>query len=409
MRILYIDHHAATPAEGGDPRALQLAREWQKKGDEVVIVTAGYSHRRSSNPTLREDLCERSVSGVKFCYLMTPAYRAEVGEARRSVQAFCKKLYTAAAELAERYRPEAVIAASEYPYDYFGAKRIAGICRAQTVLEVREIYPVLRRELYPNEESRVIRFVCEYAMDHALKGADAILSFLPGIETYCRERGITPKNLTVLPPPEPPKVPAQLLKEGDAALWQQLRERYPFVVAYAGKLSARRMPELLLGAVGSLQQKGIAAVIAGNGGYKMLLRRQIKENGWENILLLDALSERRRRTLFAAADALYYGDDRRLNARYGSDSPFLLKLMQAEKPIAMAVHGERDAASQSGCALRAASVTQDDVAAVLQTLFEMTEDQRRELGEKAASALQQRHSLPHVAEEYRRMLQRLHA
>ena len=50
MKILYIDHHAALPSSGGDCRAVQLAQGWQQCGDEVTIVTAGYSHRRGAEP-----------------------------------------------------------------------------------------------------------------------------------------------------------------------------------------------------------------------------------------------------------------------------------------------------------------------------------------------------------------------
>ena len=54
MKILYIDHHAALPSSGGDCRAVQLAQGWQQCGDEVTIVTAGYSHRRGKNLTVEK-------------------------------------------------------------------------------------------------------------------------------------------------------------------------------------------------------------------------------------------------------------------------------------------------------------------------------------------------------------------
>lgn len=69
-------------------------------------------------------------------------------------------------------------------------------------------------------------------------------------------------------------------------------------------------------------EQGVAAVIAGNGGYKQLLRRTVRENGWENVLLTDGMTEGRQRTLYQAADLLYYGDDRRCDARYGGYAPF---------------------------------------------------------------------------------------
>ena len=74
----------------------------------------------------------------------------------------------------------------------------------------------------------------------------------------------------------------------------------------------------------------------------------IRENNWENILLLDAQSERRQRTLYGLADILYYGDDRRCDAPYGPYTPLLLRMMQNEKPILTVTLSGRDAPSPPG-------------------------------------------------------------
>ena len=66
MKILYIDHHAALPSSGGDCRAVQLAQGWQQCGDEVTIVTAGYSHRRGKNLTVEKEMEEQQLEGVTF-------------------------------------------------------------------------------------------------------------------------------------------------------------------------------------------------------------------------------------------------------------------------------------------------------------------------------------------------------
>lgn len=188
MKILYIDHHAALPSSGGDCRAVQLAQGWQQCGDEVTIVTAGYSHRRGKNLTVEKEMEEQQLEGVTFCPLLSPDYDHGVGEYRKSVQSFLKKLYLNAPKLVERYHPEIVIAASGYPYDYFCAQRIAKLAHAKTVFELRETWPELQRELYPAEDSRLNQCIAEYAMGYALRGADTVVSFLQKGEDYCRQR-----------------------------------------------------------------------------------------------------------------------------------------------------------------------------------------------------------------------------
>ncbi len=407
MKILYIDHHAALPSSGGDCRAVQLAQVWQQSGDEVTIVTAGYSHRRGKTPAMQAETEERQAEGLRFYLLAAPDGARGVGEYRKSVQAFLKKLYVNAPRLAERYRPELVIAASGYPYDFFCAQRIARLARGKTVFELREPWAEQRREQYAAEDSRLNQCIAEYAMGYALRGADAVVSFLQKGEEYCGEKGISPARLTTLPVPAPPQAAPKPLREEDAAALRALREKYPVVAAYAGHLSARRLPELLVGAAGNLREQGVAAVIAGNGGYKQLLRRMVRENGWENILLLDTQSEGRQQTLYQSADLLYYGDDRRCDAKYGGCAPFLLRLMQNGKPLLTATHSAENAAQKAGCAIAAGEVTQRGVEEALLQFISLNEEGRAALGRHAADAVRTTHAAAQVARDYRSALLRL--
>lgn len=406
MRILYIDHHAALPSSGGDCRAVQLAQAWRQVGDEVTVVTAGGGSQGEKTPAAQQDMWEQQAEGVRLCRLAVPERSRGVGEHRKSVRSFLKKLYIHAPELASRYQPEIVIAASGYPYDFFCAQRVARLSRGKVVFELREPWAEQQREQYPGEENRLNNCIAEYAMGYALRGADAVVSFLQKAEDYCREKGRTPSLLVTLAAPVPPQAAPKPLKEGDEAALAALRKKSPVIAAYAGRLNDRRLPELLAGAAGSLQGEGVAAVIAGNGGYKQLLRRAVRENGWENVLLLDGMSERRQRTLYAAADILYYGDDRRCDARYGSYAPLLLQMMQSGKPVLTATHSAVNAAAQAGCAV-AAEPTQQGVREALRRFAAMEAGERAALGRQAEDALRTTHAVQRVAMDYRSALLRL--
>ena len=52
MNILYIDHYAGSVSMGMEFRPYYLAREWQKKGHNVRIVTASFAHLRKNNPAV---------------------------------------------------------------------------------------------------------------------------------------------------------------------------------------------------------------------------------------------------------------------------------------------------------------------------------------------------------------------
>ena len=407
MRILYIDHHASAPQNGGDTRAYSLAKEWNVLGDETTILTAEYSHRRRNNPELIEDFTEKSVDGVRFCYLCTPSYEHGVGGIRKNVTTFIRKLYTQAPLLAERYHPEVIISACGYPYDFFCAQRIAKLCGAKIIFEFREVWPVLQRELYPTGESRMVMAIADYAMNYALKNANLVISLLPEGNRYCQEQELKAKAYRYLPPSAPLLPEPMPLREEDAEFLLDFRSKYSFVVAYAGKLSARRQPELLVDAVGKLEDDGIGAVIAGSGGYKLILRRLVHDNGYRNILFLDALSERRSVALLGEADCLYYSDTRQLNEKYGDYSPYLLRLMRFGKPMALSVKGTLDAAQQCFCGLNAAEGTADALAGCLRRLAKLQPEKRRKMGENAVEELEAHRSIITEAARYREEMQKL--
>ena len=137
------------------------------------------------------------------------------------------------------------------------------------------------------------------------------------------------------------------------------------------------------------------------------MRRVIRENNWENILLLDAQSERRQRTLYGLADILYYGDDRRCDAPYGPYTPLLLRMMQNEKPILTVTHSPFNDAQRAGCAVPAGQVTQRGVEEALLSFTMMNGEKRVALGRQAGDALCITHAPAQVAWDYRGALLRL--
>lgn len=407
MRILYIDHHASMPLCGGDTRAFELAQQWQQMGDEVVILAAQYSHRRRCNPELVEDFTEKKCGEVRFCYLLTPSYERGVGSIYRNMTAFLKKLYQNASLLAERYHPEIIISACGYPYDFFCMQRMAKLCHAKMVFEMREIWPALQRELYPAEESRVVRAAGDYAMDYALKNANLVVSLLPGGEGYCRERKVNPKSFCRLEAGASPLPESGPLRGEDAEALQSFRAEFPFLLAFAGKLSSRRQPELLVGALSELGGTNIGAVLCGNGGYKLLLKRLLRDGKIKNVLLLDAQSERRQQTLFEAANAIYYSDARQISAKYGAYCPLLLQMMRQGKPLIVAANGEKNPAVQCGAALCAE--TEEALPAALRRLAGMPEEERKKMGACGLAEIKAHHSPEQTASAYRQALLRLWA
>ena len=66
MNILYIDHYAGSMSMGMEFRPYYFAREWQKMGHRVRIISANFSHLRKTNPEIKDDFAIQTVDGVEF-------------------------------------------------------------------------------------------------------------------------------------------------------------------------------------------------------------------------------------------------------------------------------------------------------------------------------------------------------
>lgn len=157
------------------------------------------------------------------------------------MQVFLKKLYVSAPALAERYRPELVIAAGGYPYDFFCAQRTAKLAGAKTVLSCGSRGRNGSGSATPRTTaaSPAASPITPWATPCAMP--ILTVSFLPRGEDYCRDRGQQPARLITLPAPAPPAAQPKPLGEDNAAAIHALREKYPTLIAYAGPLTARRL------------------------------------------------------------------------------------------------------------------------------------------------------------------------
>ena len=66
MNILIINHYAGAPSYGMEYRQYYLAREWQKAGHNVLIVTSSYTHLRSKQFNVNGIVEKKIVEGLDY-------------------------------------------------------------------------------------------------------------------------------------------------------------------------------------------------------------------------------------------------------------------------------------------------------------------------------------------------------
>ncbi|MBC7726944.1 MAG: glycosyltransferase, partial [Microbacteriaceae bacterium] len=125
MNILYLNHYAGSPALGMEFRPYYLAREWVRAGHRVQIVAADFSHVRARQPPAGDEV----IDGIAYRWLATPAYRGNGVGRVWNIARYLTQLWAQSRRLVDEFEPDAVIASSTYPMDFWVARHIARLSR----------------------------------------------------------------------------------------------------------------------------------------------------------------------------------------------------------------------------------------------------------------------------------------
>lgn len=198
MNILLINHYAGSKEYGMEYRAYYLAKEWVRKGHQVAIVAATFSHLRLKNPIMQKDYQSETVEGIKYFWMKTPAYN---GSLKRilNMGTFVYKLYKYAKSLFNEIHPDLVIAASCYPLDNYPAYKIAKMSGAKYTYEVRDIWPLSPKLIGGYSDNHPFIWVMQKAEDYAYKHVDKVVSLLWNAEGHMLEHGLAQGKFVCVP------------------------------------------------------------------------------------------------------------------------------------------------------------------------------------------------------------------
>ncbi|MBR0385927.1 MAG: glycosyltransferase family 4 protein, partial [Erysipelotrichaceae bacterium] len=179
---------------GMEFRPYYLSREWVKAGNKVTIIAGDYSHLRRKNPHIEKDFFSEVIDGIEYVWLKTGSYSGN-GVARALTMArFVRKLYTNAKMIAEKWKPDAVIASSTYPLDSYAAYRIARLAKSMYIHEVHDMWPSTLYEVGGMSKYHPFVLVMQLAENYAYRHCDKCVSLMPYSKEYMIRHGLQPEK-----------------------------------------------------------------------------------------------------------------------------------------------------------------------------------------------------------------------
>ena len=401
MNILLINHYAGSDYHGMEFRPYYMAREWKSMGHNVTILGADFSHLRKKNPVVQEDFQEEIIDGITYVWVKTPEYKGNGVGRIKNISTFMWKLRCNYKKIAEKYKPDAVIASSTYPLDIYPAHRIAKRCNAKLCFEIHDLWPLSPMEIGGFSEKNPAIIVLQRAEDFAFKNSDVIVSILPDADKHIKERGFSTDKFVYVPNGiivnDEEKNPPM---EKTIERLQELKEQGYFLVGYTGNHSPANVLDTLIDAGKNTTDEKVKYILIGNGNVKDELIEYAKSNNVTNVEFLDPILKDNMDNALQLLDVCFISLKKQNLFNYGVSPNKLFDYMMAARPVIYAVEASNDPVKDCGCGITVPAEDPKAVAEAVIKIKNLTDEEKREMGQKGKEYVLENHMYHPLAEKF---------
>lgn len=401
MNILLINHYAGSDYHGMEFRPYYMAREWKSMGHNVTILGADFSHLRKKNPVVQEDFQEEIIDGITYVWVKTPEYKGNGVGRIKNISTFMWKLRCNYKKIADKYKPDAVIASSTYPLDIYPAHRIAKRCNAKLCFEIHDLWPLSPMEIGGFSEKNPAIIVLQRAEDFAFKNSDVIVSILPDADKHIKERGFSTDKFVYVPNGiivnDEEKNPPM---EKTIERLQELKEQGYFLVGYTGNHSPANVLDTLIDAGKNTTDEKVKYILIGNGNVKDELIEYAKSNNVTNVEFLDPILKDNMENALQLLDVCFISLKKQNLFNYGVSPNKLFDYMMAARPVIYAVEASNDPVKDCGCGITVPAEDPKAVAEAVIKIKNLTDEEKREMGQKGKEYVLENHMYHPLAEKF---------
>lgn len=390
---------------GMEFRPYYFAREWLKMGHQVHIFAAGYSHLRIKNPIVRKDFQEEIMDGITYHWIRTGRYEGNGAKRALTMFQFVAKLWLHTGKMIKECRPDVLITSSTYPLDTYVGQRIVKKCGAKLIHEVHDMWPATLIELGGMKRYNPFVMLMQSGENSAYRHSDYVVSMLSCAKEYMIRHGmaahkfINIQNGIVLEEWEN----GEAIPEEHRKILNRLKENGNFVVGYFGGHALSNALDLLLDTAKGIGNARIQFVLVGNGAEKPRLKKRVEEEGIDNVIFLDPVKKTSIGDLTGYFDCSYMGSRNSPLYRFGISFNKMYDSMMAGKPIICAIDTPECLVETYGCGIVVKSREVSKIREAVRKLYNMSEDERREMGLKGKKAVLAHYNYTALAAQFEKL------
>ena len=294
MHILLIHEIFVTPDEGGGTRHYELAKYLIQMGHKVTVIASDVDYLSGNKKTKKREIKE----GIEIIYVLTlsSVHKSFLGRGL----AFLSFSFSSFFEALKVRGFDVVIGTSPPLFQAITSLVIAKLKRKKFVYEVRDLWVDFARELGVVRNKFILNLLKKFE-NLLYKKADLIIVNSPGFLPFILSS--ISKDKVILIPNGVNTEDFDEAIEKDRELEYKLGISGKFVIMYAGNLGVANDIDTILNAARLLKDIiDIVFVLIGGGIRKDEIKKRIKTEEMENVIVLDPVSKKEIPKVISLAD-----------------------------------------------------------------------------------------------------------
>lgn len=326
--LLWVNHFAVGPDDGGGTRHFELARELTRLGWRVTIAASDfnlqsrtYSRRSGAND---RRMIRESIEGVGFVWLWTFPYKTNNWRRALNWLSFSRGL-----RALRDNRFDIVLGSTPHLFAASGSSRLARSIGTPFVLEVRDLWP--ESLVAAGGRRGAFYHLLAHIAQRLYRAADSVVVFAEGVRDYLKQRKSVECEIAVIPNGVDPS----------AFHDPQPSSSRETTFVYAGAHGPANNLETVLGAAELLRERtDIRFLLVGDGPHKSALVADAEGRGLSNVTFRPPVPKTAIPAVLGDADvALMVLKDSEL-FRFGVSPNKLFDYFAASLPVLCNVQGE---------------------------------------------------------------------
>ena len=397
--IWIINEYAGSPYHGMEYRHYYLAKELVKRGYNLYVITASYSHLFANLPDVKKSFKIEKIDGIDYVWVKVPKYKNSWDKKRviKWVVFTFKTLFKLPVK--DMATPDIIILSPMAPFPIVSAYRWSRRFKAKLIFEVKDIWPLSLIEIGGYSRCHPFILVMGLFEKFAYKKSDKIISVLPLAYKHIENMRLNNDKFTYIPN----GISLDELEQ-KKPLSDEIKSFIPenkFIIVYAGTFGIANALEYLLKAASLLKDcKDIHFILVGKGMEENNLKELTKNLELSNISYIPPVPKNQVQEILKLCKVCYIGLKDNKLFKYGVSPNKLFDYMFSSKPIIYSINSGNKPVDDANCGITVEAENPEAIADAILKLYNMTEEQRNTLGKNGKEYVLKYHTYEKITDKF---------